>query len=153
VKIAVGFDHAGVPLRDAVIDTLLEAGHEVIDCGAKNDYPDIVLPVCRAVVEGEAERGVLCCGSGAGVGVAACKIEGISAQTIHDTYTAHQAVEHDKVNVLCMGARVIGSEMAAEIVRTWAAAEFSGAERHLRRLAKVELIAQEGLNSELEDSA
>ena len=114
MKVAIGFDHAGVPLRETVIGTLGDEGHDVIDCGVEDDYPDIVMPVCRAVVEGKAQRGLLVCGSGAGVGVAATKIDGIRAQTTDDTYTAHQSVEHDDLNVLCLGARVVGPELAAE---------------------------------------
>lgn len=152
MKIAVGFDHAGVALRETVIEALRDAGHELVDCGAADDYPDIVLPVCRAVVEGTVERGVLVCGSGAGVAVAACKVPGIRAQTIHDSYTAHQSVEHDDLNVLCLGARVIGAELAGDLVRTWAAATYSGAERHRRRLAKVDLIERDGLDARLDDT-
>ncbi len=118
--VAVGVDHAGAALHDAVTASLLEHGHEVLDLGARDDYPDIALEVGRAVAEGAAERGVLVCGSGAGVGVAASKIPGIRAQTIHDGYTAHQSVEHDAVNVLCIGARVIGDQVARELVATFA---------------------------------
>ena len=151
MKVAVGFDHAGVPLRETVIGTLGDEGHEVIDCGVEDDYPDVVLPVCRAVVEGTADRGLLVCGSGAGVAVAATKIAGIRAQTVDDTYTAHQAVEHDDLNVLCLGARVVGPELAADLIRAWAAARFTGEQRHRRRLAKVTLIERDGLDADLRD--
>jgi ribose 5-phosphate isomerase B len=151
MKIAIGFDHAGVPLRETVTETLAAEGHELIDCGTADDYPDIVIPVCRAIVDGGAERGVLVCGSGAGVGVAASKIDGIRAQTTDDTYTAHQSVEHDDLNVLCLGARVVGPELAADLIRAWARASFSGEERHKRRLAKVSAIERDGLAADLGD--
>ena len=137
MRIAVGFDHAGVPLRDAVMDTLRDAGHEPADLGTCDDYPDIAVRVCAAVLAEEAERGVLVCGSGAGVSVAACKIRGIRATVAHDTYTAAQCVSHDDCNVACLGARVVGPAYAADIVRAFAGAEFSGEERHRRRLDKV----------------
>jgi ribose 5-phosphate isomerase B len=142
MKIACGFDHAGVSLRGRLLPLIRDAGHEVIDLGTDTaeppiDYPDKALEVGHLVVSGRADRGVIVCGSGAGVSVAACKIRGIRAATIHDTYTAHQAVEHDDVNVICLGGRVIGVEVAAEVVSAFLAAEFSGAERHVRRLAKV----------------
>lgn len=146
--VACGFDHAGVPLRDRLLDAIGRAGHEVLDLGESTpdpiDYPDKALEVGRAVLDGRAERGIIVCGSGAGVSVAACKIQGIRAATIHDTYTAHQAVEHDGVNVLCLGGRVIGSEVAAEIVTTFLAAQISEEERHVRRRAKVDEIERTG---------
>ena len=140
--VACGFDHAGVPLRSRLLSVIADAGHEVLDLGTDRaeppiDYPDKALEVGQAVVSGQAERGILVCGSGAGVSVAACKIRGIRAATVHDTYTAHQSVEHDNLNVLCLGGRVVGTELAAEIIAAFLAAEFSGAERHVRRLAKV----------------
>jgi ribose 5-phosphate isomerase B len=107
------------------------------------DYPDVAREVTGAVLDGRADRGVLCCGSGAGVAVAASKVAGIRAATIHDSYTAHQAVEHDDVNVLCLGARVIGAELAGELVRTFVPASFSGEERHRRRLDKVIAIERD----------
>jgi ribose 5-phosphate isomerase B len=149
VRVAIGFDHAGVPLWELVTGTLAQGHHEVLDCGAEDDYPDIVLPVCRAVVEGSADRGILVCGSGAGVAVAATKIDGIRAQAIEDAYTAHQAVEHDRVNVLCLGARVLGPELAAELIRTYLGAQYSDEARHLRRLAKVAEIERNGLDANL----
>jgi ribose 5-phosphate isomerase B len=146
--VACGFDHAGFPLRAKLLPLIEAAGHEVLDLGTDStepiDYPDKALEVGRAVVAGEAERGIIVCGSGAGVSVAACKIRGIRAATIHDTYTAHQAVEHDGVNVLCMGGRVIGSEVAAEIVTAFLAAEVSDEERHVRRRAQVDEIERTG---------
>lgn len=150
MRVAVGCDHAGVPLREVVTDALREAGHEPVDFGVADDYPDIALTVGSAVAGGDCERGVLVCGSGAGVAVAACKIEGVRAQAIHDEYTAHQAVEHDDVNVLCLGARVIGPVVAGELVGRWAGARFSGEERHERRLKKVLEIERHGAAAELD---
>lgn len=145
MRIACGFDHAGVPLRDAVVGALEQDGHAVLDVGAYDDYPYAAAAVARAL-EGEAERGVLVCGSGAGVSVAAAKLPGVRAATVHDTYTAHQCVEHDDLNVLCLGARVIGPELAREIARAFAAASFSGEERHVRRLGQVAALERDGLD-------
>ncbi len=147
---AVGVDHAGAPLHEVITATLIELGHVVVDLGQCDDYPDMALKMGIAIDAGEAERGVLACGSGAGIAVAASKLPGIRAQTIHDTYTAHQAVEHDAVNVLCVGGRVIGSEVARELVGTFAQAQVSDEPRHLRRRAKVQLIERDGLNAKLE---
>jgi ribose 5-phosphate isomerase B len=148
MRIACGFDHAGVPLRERIIAEVEGAGHEVLDFGTRTtdpiDYPVKALEVGRAVVSGAADRGIIVCGSGAGVSVAACKIRGVRAATIHDSYTAHQAVEHDGVNVLCMGGRVIGVEVAAEIARAFVAAVVSEEERHVRRRAEVEEIERTG---------
>jgi ribose 5-phosphate isomerase B len=154
MRIACGFDHGGFPLRETIFDALHTDGHETIDLGAStyvstDDYPDFALAVCRAVVAGEAEKGVLVCGSGAGVAVAACKIDGIRAAMAHDTYTAAQCVEHDNCNVLALGARVIGTVIAEELVSAFAGAVFSGEERHARRLAKVNEIEAHGLDAEL----
>jgi ribose 5-phosphate isomerase B len=149
--VACGFDHAGVPLRERLLAAVAGAGHEVLDLGTDRtdpiDYPDKALEVGRAVVSGEADRGILVCGSGAGVSVAACKIRGIRAATIHDTYTGHQAVEHDGVNMLCMGARVIGPELAAEVIVAFLTAEISDEERHVRRRAKIDEIERTGGNA------
>lgn len=148
MRVAVGFDHAGVTLRERLLMEIVNAGHEVLDLGTDTtdpvDYPTKALEVGRAVVSGSVDRGIIVCGSGAGVSVAACKIHGVRAATIHDTYTAHQAVEHDDVNVLCLGGRVIGVEVAAEIVKTFLAAELSNEERHVRRRAEVDEIEQTG---------
>ena len=154
MRIACGFDHGGHPLRETVFGALREGGHEALDLGARelqpgDDYPDVALAVARAVAEGEAERGILVCGSGAGVAVAATKVRGVRASMAHDTYTARQCVEHDAVNVLALGARVIGPEIAAELVAAFAAAHFSGEDRHVRRLGKVEAIERDGLAAEL----
>jgi ribose 5-phosphate isomerase B len=147
--VACGFDHAGVPLRERLLSEIVGEGHEVLDLGTDrtdipDDYPDKALEVGQAVVSGRAERGIIVCGSGAGVSVAACKIRGVRACTIHDTYTAHQGVEHDNLNVLCMGGRVVGSELAAEIVVAFLRARFSGEERHVRRVTKVLEIERTG---------
>jgi ribose 5-phosphate isomerase B len=147
MKIAVGFDHAGVPLRDSVLGAVRAAGHEPVDLGVADDYPDITLTVGRAVARGEARRGILVCGSGAGVSVAACKLPGIAAACAHDHYTAAQCVTHDDCNVLCLGARVIGSAVAGELVTAFVEAEFSGEERHVRRLGKVQAMADDGLEA------
>jgi ribose 5-phosphate isomerase B len=146
--VACGFDHAGVPLRARLLKLIEQMGHEVLDLGTDStepiDYPVKALEVGRAVVSGDAERGVLVCGSGAGVSVAACKVRGVRAATIHDTYTAHQGVEHDGVNVLCMGGRVIGEEVAAEIVEAFLGAKISDEERHVRRRGEVDEIERTG---------
>jgi ribose 5-phosphate isomerase B len=146
MRIAVGADHAGFPLKDTVIAAIESGGHEAVDLGTYSteacDYPDIAEKVGRAVVAGKADRGVIVCGSGAGVAVAANKITGTRASCIHDHYTAAQAVEHDDVNVLCIGARVIGPATAEELVTTYLGASFSGEERHLRRLNKVLALEQ-----------
>jgi ribose 5-phosphate isomerase B len=148
MRVACGFDHAGVTLRERLLAEIAGAGHEVLDFGTDStepvDYPVKALEVGLAVVSGAAERGIIVCGSGAGVSVAACKITGVRAATIHDTYTAHQAVEHDDVNVLCLGGRVIGIEVAAEIVKAFLAAQLSGDERHVRRRAEVAEIERTG---------
>jgi ribose 5-phosphate isomerase B len=144
MKVAVGFDHAGVPLRDVVLDAVRAEGHEPVDVGTQDDYPDSALDVSRAVHGGECDRGIVVCGSGAGVAVAACKLPGIRAAVGHDTYTAAQCVEHDNCNVLALGARVVGPMLAATCVRAFVNADFSGAERHVRRLAKIDVMEREG---------
>lgn len=145
MKIAVACDHAGYPLKDFVIQAVIAKGHEVIDLGTNNtvavDYPDFAERIGRSILSGEAKRGVLICGSGVGASIAANKIRGIYAGVCHDTYSAHQAVEHDDMNVLCLGARVIGPELALEIVRQFIEARFigndPGEERHQRRVNKI----------------
>ena len=147
MRIACAFDHAGFPIKELVLATVEDEGHEVVDLGVSSpdpvDYPDTAMDVARALRAGEADRGLLVCGSGAGVAIAACKVPGIRAATAHDTYTAHQAVEHDDVNVLCLGARVVGPSYAEELIRTFLRAGFSGEERHQRRLNKILAIEQE----------
>jgi ribose 5-phosphate isomerase B len=154
MKVACGFDHGGFPLRETIFAAVRDGGHEPLDLGASelapaDDYPDFALAVARAIRSDEAERGILVCGSGAGVAVAATKIEGIRAAMAHDTYTAAQCVEHDSVNVLALGARVIGPEIARELAIAFVTATFSGAERHVRRLRKVNEIERDGLDAEL----
>ena len=144
MKIVIGSDHAGFQLKVAMGDVLRSLGHDILDVGAFNenpsDYPDFAEAVGRAVLDGKAERGVLVCGSGVGASVAANKLPGIRAGMCHDTYSAHQGVEHDDINVLVLGARVIGSELARELVCAFLGAEFTGEERHRRRLAKVQAL-------------
>jgi RpiB/LacA/LacB family sugar-phosphate isomerase len=141
MRVAIGSDHAGFELKKQVSNFVRELGHEVEDVGAHStepvDYPDYAEAVGKAVIEGRADRGVLICGSGVGASVAANKLSGVRAGLCHDTYAAHQGVEHDDMNVLVMGARIIGSELARELIKTYLAAEFTGDERHLRRLEKV----------------
>ncbi len=150
--VACGFDHAGFTLRGRLLPLVESLGHELLDLGTDSpepiDYPDKALAVGRAVVTGAADRGIIVCGSGAGVSVAACKIRGVRAATIHDTYTAHQAVEHDGVNVLCLGGRVIGEEVAVEIVAAFLSARISDEERHVRRRAEVAEIERTGGESD-----
>ena len=145
MRIAIGADHGGFPLNERVIDELRQAGHEVIDFGTHDgsipdDYPDYAKQVGEAVQNGSAEVGLLICGSGVGAAVAANKLRGIRAALCGDTYSAHQSREHDDCNVLCLGARVVGVELALEIVRSFIAARFTGEERHRRRLAKVKAM-------------
>jgi ribose 5-phosphate isomerase B len=147
MRIAVGFDHAGVPLADVVLETVRQEGHEPVDVGTQDDYPDTALDVSRAVHGGECERGIMVCGSGAGVAVAACKLPGIRAAVAHDTYTAAQCVGHDDCNVLALGARVVGPALAAACVQAFVNASFSGEERHVRRLGKVATMEREGFSS------
>ena len=149
MKVGVAFDHRGVHLRDAVLGML--AGHEVVDFGTDTDavridYPDKARELGEAIQRGEAERGILVCGSGVGASVAACKLTGIRAAICHDVYTAHQGVEHDDMNVLVMGSRVIGTQLARELVRAFLGATFSGEERHRRRLAKVVALETKARN-------
>ena len=147
MRIACAFDHAGFPLKGLVLDVVREMGHEPVDLGTDStdpvDYPDTARAGADAVREGRAERAVVVCGSGAGVAVAACKVPGIRAACTHDTYSAHQCVEHDDVNVLCLGARVIGPALAREIIAAFLGATFTGEERHVRRLGKINAIEAE----------
>ena len=149
MRIALAVDHAGVPLRQVVHEALLDEGHEIQDVGEHDDYPDVALAVGRAVAAGDADRGVLVCGSGAGVSVAACKLPGIRAAVCHDHYTAAQCVSHDDCNVLCLGARVIGPAVAAELAQAFAGATFSGEARHARRLGKISIMERDGLEAKL----
>lgn len=144
MRIAVACDHAGFPLKQTVIDAAMEAGHTVLDLGthdtASVDYPDFARKLGEALQQDHADRGVLLCGSGVGACIAANKMRGIYAGVCHDTYSAHQGVEHDAMNVLCLGARIIGTEVAREIVLAFVGAEISSDPRHQRRTAKVRAI-------------
>jgi ribose 5-phosphate isomerase B len=144
MKIVVGSDHAGFELKQEVAEALRRDGHEVKDVGAystePSDYPDFAAAVGRAVQAGAVERGVLICGSGVGASVAASKLRGIRAAVCHDGYSAHQGVEHDDMNVLVLGSRVVGTALALDLVHAYVAARFSGEERHVRRLAKVRAL-------------
>ena len=142
MRIAVAFDHAGVPFTELVAQTISAAGHDVVDLGTCDDYPDAAELAGRAIHSGDAERAVIVCGSGAGIAVAATKLPGIRAAVGHDTYSAAQCVTHDDCNVLCVGARVIGPTYAADCITAFVTAEFSGEERHVRRLHKIELLEQ-----------
>ncbi|MGC1485567.1 MAG: ribose 5-phosphate isomerase B [Candidatus Acidiferrum sp.] len=144
MRVVIGSDHAGFQLKNAMGDLLRSMGNEVLDVGAFNenpsDYPDFAEAVGRAVLEGKAERGVLICGSGVGASVAANKLPGIRAGMCQDTYSAHQGVEHDNINVLVLGSRVVGVALAQDLVRAFMGAKFSNEERHVRRLAKVKAL-------------
>lgn len=144
MRIAVACDHAGFPLKTVVIDAIRKAGHEPIDFGTDSpapvDYPDYAEKAGNAIVQGQAERGVLVCGSGVGASIAANKIKGVYSALCHDCYSAHQGVEHDQMNLLCLGARIIGPSLAYEIVTAFLAAEFTGEERHVRRVGKIHAI-------------
>lgn len=142
MRIAIGADHAGVDMKRDLAAILAQDGHEVTDLGTHSpapvDYPDIAEAVGMALRNGQADRGILICGSGVGAAVAANKLPGIRAAVCHDCYTAKQAVEHDDVNLLCLGARIVGPALARELARTFLASSFSAEERHLRRLAKID---------------
>jgi ribose 5-phosphate isomerase B len=143
VKVAVSFDHRGVRLREAVLDEIAMLGHELVDLGTDTDteridYPDKAREVGEVIQVGDADRGVLVCGSGVGASVAACKLVGIRAAVCHDIYSAHQGVEHDDMNVLCLGSEVIGPSVARDLVKAFLGARFDGAERYVRRLKKIE---------------
>jgi ribose 5-phosphate isomerase B len=147
MKIAIAADHGGYRLKTILIDFLKKHGHEAADLGAyseePSDYPDSARAVARAIMDSKADRGILVCGSGVGACIAANKFPGIRAALCHDTFSARQGVEDDDMNVLCLGERVIGPELAKDLVRVFLAARFSGAERHVRRLAKVTAIEKE----------
>jgi ribose 5-phosphate isomerase B len=143
MKVALGFDHRGVRLRDAVFEAVAALGHEAVDLGVDTDavrvdYPDISRDVAMAIRSAKAQRGIVVCGSGVGASVAACKIPGIRAAICHDAYSAHQGVEHDDMNVLCLGSEVVGPSLAGELVRSFLTAAFAGEGRYLARLEKVE---------------
>ena len=145
MNVAVAFDHRGVHLRDAVLETLRADGHEIVDLGTDTDavridYPDKAREIGEAILSGRAERGVLVCGSGVGAAVAACKVAGIRAAICHDGYSAHQGVEHDDMNVLCLGSEVVGPSLSADLVRTFLGATFLNEGRYVDRLKKVEAM-------------
>jgi ribose 5-phosphate isomerase B len=144
MRVAVGCDHAGFPLKGPAIEEMRRLGHDVIDLGTNStdavDYPDYAQAVAEAVMRGDADRGLLICGSGVGASVAANKVPGVRAATCHDTYSAHQGVEHDDMNVLSLGARVVGEALALEIIGSFLGATFSNEDRHARRLAKVNAL-------------
>ncbi|HUQ68575.1 MAG TPA: ribose 5-phosphate isomerase B [Planctomycetaceae bacterium] len=152
MRIALGCDHGGYPLKSRVRSVIEALGATVVDCGTDSDgsvdYPDYAVKVAKVVLAGQADRGVLLCGSGVGISVAANKIPGIRAGVCHDTYSAHQGVEHDDMNVLCLGARIVGEELAVEIVRAFVTARFTHEERHVRRLNKVLEIERAALAGE-----
>jgi len=146
-RIAVACDHGGFPLKGTVLDVIMREGFEVIDLGTDStvsvDYPDFAYTLGKLVQTGEVDRGILLCGSGVGASIAANKMRGVYAAVCHDTYSAHQGVEHDRMNVLCLGARIIGSELVRELVLTFLKAEFIPEERHIRRTEKVRQIERE----------
>jgi ribose 5-phosphate isomerase B len=147
VRIAIGIDHAGTSLHQTVWQAVSNSGNELVDLGQHDDYPDSALDVCRAIAAGEADRGILVCGSGAGVSVAANKLPGIRASVCHDHYTASQCVTHDDCNVMCLGARVIGPAIAEELTLAFCAAQFSGEERYVRRLGKILQMERDGMEA------
>jgi ribose 5-phosphate isomerase B len=143
MRVAAAFDHRGVKLRERALEEIVRAGHEPVDLGTdspepKIDYPDKAREIGEAILAGKAERGVLICGSGVGASIAASKLTGIRGATCHDTYSAHQGVEHDNMNVLCIGSEVVGAELAGELIRVFLGANFDGGERFVRRLEKIE---------------
>jgi ribose 5-phosphate isomerase B len=143
MRIAVAFDHRGVKLRDRILAELSALGHELVDLGTDTDservdYPDKAREIGETIRGRDADRGVLVCGSGVGASIAACKLSGVRAAICHDTYSARQGVEHDDMNVLCLGSEVVGAELAAELVRAFLGATFDGGERYVRRLEKIE---------------
>src|SRR3954449_3376655 len=143
MKVAVAFDHRGVKLRERVLEGLDALGHEVVDLGTDSaaeriDYPDKARELGEAIQHGEAERGVLICGSGVGASVAACKLAGIRAAICHDVYSAHQGVEHDDMNVLCLGSEIVGPSLTRELIDTFVRARFDGGERYVKRLQKIQ---------------
>jgi ribose 5-phosphate isomerase B len=158
MKLALASDHAGYPLKNHLVAYLSQQGHEVLDLGVSSadvasDYPDASKAVAEAVLDGRAERAVLACGSGVGACIAANKFPGIYAAICHDTYSAHQGVEHDQMNILCVGARIVGEKLAEELVDAFVRAHFSGEERHQRRFAKVQAIEHMQLNHRDTDDA
>jgi len=148
MKIAVASDHAGFVMKKVVLESVQKAGHEALDLGTDSldrvDYPDFAEKACRLIQSGQAERGILICGSGVGVCISANKLKGIYASVCHDTYSAHQGVEHDKMNVLCLGGQIIGPELAKELVSAFLSAQFSGLDRFQNRIDKVHILEDKG---------
>jgi len=149
MRVAVGFDHRGVKLREPVLEALAADGHDAVDLGVESgetrvDYPVKAAEVGSAVVDGRADRGILVCGSGVGASIAACKLKGIRAAICHDAYSAHQGVEHDDMNVLCLGSEIVGPSLARELVRAFLAARFAAEARYLERLEMVEELEARG---------
>src|SRR5687767_2585925 len=154
MRVAVAFDHRGVKLRDRLLEEIVALSNDVVDLGTDTDavrvdYPDKARELGDAILSGKAERGVLVCGSGVGAAIAACKLPGIRAAICHDTYSAHQGVEHDDMNVLCLGSEVVGAELAAELVRAFLEAAFDGGERYVKRLEKVARMEKELAHGEV----
>jgi ribose 5-phosphate isomerase B len=152
VRVAVAFDHRGVQLRDEVLATVADLGHELVDLGTDTaavriDYPDKAREIGEAIKSGDAERGILVCGSGVGASIAACKIAGIRAAICHDVYSAHQGVEHDDMNVLCLGSEVVGPALTRDLVGTFLGARFDGGERYVKRLEKIEAMERSMSNA------
>jgi ribose 5-phosphate isomerase B len=148
MRIGIAADHGGFAMKAYIAGALHASGHEVIDFGASaldstDDYPDFVIPMAKAVVEGAVERGIALCSSGVGAAIVANKIPGAHAALIHDNFSAHQGVEDDDMNIICLGSLVVGNALAWELIQTFLAARFSGAERHLRRLAKITALERE----------
>ena len=142
MRLGIATDHGGFELKQLLAEDLRSAGHEVVDFGASrlasdDDYPDFIIPLAKALAAGQVERGIAVCGSGVGASVTGCKVPGVRAALITDVFSAHQGVEDDDMNMICLGARVVGPALARDLVRTFLAARFSGADRHRRRLAKV----------------
>jgi ribose 5-phosphate isomerase B len=151
VRVAVAFDHRGVKLRESILADLTALRHETVDLGVDApeppvDYPDLARKLGETLIAGDAERGILVCGSGVGASVAASKLAGVRAAVCHDTYSAHQGVEHDDMNVLCLGSEIVGAELAGELVRAFLGARFDGGERYVRRLEKIEAMEKERID-------
>jgi len=152
MRVAVSFDHRGVKLRAGVLQAIANLGHDIVDLGVETldprvDYPDKARDIDEAILNGDAERGVLVCGSGVGASVAANKLPGIRAAICHDVYSAHQGVEHDDMNVLCLGSEVVGAALAADLIRAFLAATFQPEERYVRRLQKIEAMERGAVGS------
>ena len=152
MRVGIAADHGGFHLKGQLVESLRVSGYEMVDFGTHqldpdDDYPDFIIPLARAIAAGEVERGLALCGSGVGASIAANKVPGVRAGLIHDVYSAHQGVEDDAMNVFCLGGKVIGSGLALELIETFLAARFSGAERHQRRLAKVQALMDQKVGS------